>query len=719
MANHMTEALVSLWDEWYLPALIFTSLFLQLFLLVFASSRKRTRGWNIKLLWLAYLLSDKVPGLAITAILAHSICKCQSSSNDDLMLFWLPLLLVHIAGPDTVTAFSLEDNQLWLRHLFGFFQFAPVVFLFIQSRPFDEMIRIPTSFLLFAGIIKYFERTCSLYLASASSLRDSLLTEPDPGSNYAKLMDVYFSQKMAGLPTQIVMLPEPDRVVKAANRFKELGTLTDLQVVQYAYHYFVTFKGLVVDLIFSLRERNQSRDFFLTRSAEDAFKIVEAELNFFYEVLFTKLPVVYYTLRYFCQRCFCFIAFITSFVYFYYMDKKSFEGLNVGVTYTLLIGAITVDVMAFIMLVLSDRTVVALHKSPDQQKNSSTQSRSSRILSWFLRIMTKTIKLSCFGFSSTLMSGRWAETMSTYNLIYHCLNKSSNNRKPIFDFALLDKFWYADRIRFNSTLRNFIFTELKVKSLMADDLETANEICSAKGEWALKIENYGRTELLPFVVDVDYDECLLLWHIATDLCYNDAKDEPLNNDYRDISKLISDYMLYLLVMEPDMMAAVSGIGLIRFRDTCAEATRFLDDKQVKLKKSWTNSCCSRKVDLEVLHQACENILAVNTEVPPLTVKGDKSKSIFFDAAILAKTLRKLPQKDINNEKVDKWFIISKVWVELLSFAATHIRSDSHAQQLSKGGELITIVWLLMAHFGLGHQFQINEGHARAKLIVEK
>lgn len=117
--------------------------------------------------------------------------------------------------------------------------------------------------------------------------------------------------------------------------------------------------------------------------------------------------------------------------------------------------------------------------------------------------------------------------------------------------------------------------------------------------------------------------------------------------------------------------------------------------------------------------ACKSILAVPTIAKPVTVKGDRSKSVLFDASMLAQALQKLQSTKVDNENKDKWFIISKVWVELLMYAASHIRSNSHAQQLSKGGDLITIVWLLMAHLGLGDQFQINEGHARAKLIVGK
>lgn len=721
MADPIPEAWKSLWDKWDLRAFIFISLFLQTLLVLVAPLRKRTsRSWVIMPLWSAYLLADWAANFAVGLIASSNgdpTSKGKPSTDDDLLAFWAPFLLVHLGGPDTITAFALEDNELWLRHLFGLlFQCIAVVYVFIQALPVKEKLWIPTLLMFLAGIIKYAERTRSLYLASASSFRDSMLTEPDPGPNYAKLMDEYFSKKMARLPTRIEMLPEPDRVVKAANIFKE-GKLTDLQVVQYAYRYFETFKGLVVDLIFSFRERNQSRDFFLARSAEDAFRVVEVELNFLYEVLFTKLPVVYDGLGY-CCRCVSSIAVILSLVLFYHTEKKSFEGFDVGVTYTLLIGAITLDVIAFIMLVFSDWTVVALQKSPDQAI-ASTKSRSSRILSWLLRVKTKRLKLSCL----PIISRRWGESMSTYNLIYYCLNKRPRNRARLYEYVgittFLDEIWYVDRKRFRDTLRNFIFAELKGKSQMADDLETAREICSSKGEWVLRIEDFGRQELLPFVVDVDYDESLLLWHIATDLCYNDEKDEPLNENYRKISKIISDYMIYLLVMQPNMMAAVSGIGLIRFRDTCAEAIKFFKNSNVQLRKSWFNSCCGGNMDEKVLQKACERILAVNTEVPPITVKGDRSKSVLFDAAILAHTLRRLPLKDVNNVKMDKWYIISKVWIELLSFAATHIRSDSHAQQLSKGGDLITIVWLLMAHFGLGDQFQINEGHARAKLIVGK
>ena len=180
-----------------------------------------------------------------------------------------------------------------------------------------------------------------------------------------------------------------------------------------------------------------------------------------------------------------------------------------------------------------------------------------------------------------------------------------------------------------------------------------------------------------------------------------------------------------------MMSAVAGIGQIRFRDTCEETKNFFIRRGVK-SSNQKFTCAEtienffrRDVKENKQKEACDIIIGVNTLVKPVhvkgdrsksvlfeQVKGDRSKSVLFDACMLAKELNQL-------EKNQKWKLISKVWVEMLSYAACHCRPASHAQQVSKGGQLISFVWLLMAHFGLGEQFQINEGHARAKLVVGK
>ncbi|KAK7829036.1 hypothetical protein CFP56_029673 [Quercus suber] len=125
--------------------------------------------------------------------------------------------------------------------------------------------------------------------------------------------------------------------------------------------------------------------------------------------------------------------------------------------------------------------------------------------------------------------------------------------------------------------------------------------------------------------------------------------------------------------------------------------------------------------LKMLHtkklNACSMLLQVNTEIPPSKVKGDRSKSVLFDACRLAKSLQSLATaKEWDSAK--KWELICHVWVEMLSYAASHCQWNHHAQQLTQGGELLTHVWLLIAHLGITEQFQISQGHERAKLNVE-
>jgi hypothetical protein len=47
--------------------------------------------------------------------------------------------------------------------------------------------------------------------------------------------------------------------------------------------------------------------------------------------------------------------------------------------------------------------------------------------------------------------------------------------------------------------------------------------------------------------------------------------------------------------------------------------------------------------------------------------------------------------------------ILDAWVTLLIYASIRCSRDSHAKQLSRGGELTTIVWILAEHAGIDRE----------------
>lgn len=791
------------WEEWDVRGFMILSLTLQMLLILLAPLRKRSsRSWITMPIWLAYLLADWAANFAVGLISRTQAYYSRMPSgngnnsskpqNHLLLAYWAPFLLVHLGGPDTITAFALEDNELWLRHLLGLvFQSFAALYVLSQSWETNKLL-IPAAGLMFiSGLIKYSERTRSLFLASLSRFRDSMVRDPDPGPNYAKLMDEYYSKKEARLPTRIQLIGEPDRGAKSTNKVKH-GRLVDSEVVLYAQQFFQTFRGLIVGTIFSFRERNQSRDFFLARTAEDAFGVVEVELNFIYEALYTKVNLVCNKLGFF-SRVISFSCVIASFVIFYSQPKKRFDRFDVGVTYTLLFGAIGLDCIAFVMLIQSDWFLAYTKKLPEAAVIFEVQNQNQP--KYVIAVEEEAVEpVKCQ--IRRFFSRRWSESLSTYNLIHYCTNPRPEVKEKFIGYLglkkLLDVMKYVNAEPFTEELRDHIFAEIWKKSELADNLEIAKEINEARGDWVLRVE--GCDELLKHTVEVDYDESIILWHLATELCYNDEishGNDCKNNKFRNLSKILSDYMMYLLIMQPTMMSTVIGIGEIRYRDTCAEARRFLRSKNLLIDRNRNPNFfqvilyairsffkytglffygsllfflalilstpmafiyvldkgffCNGKLLKPLLKKAhnfhsrvlsffgkgkenadeqemiiisaCKRILAVNTEVKPVTVKGDRSKSVLFDGCILAKELQEMGRSEGKNNR--KWEIVSKVWVELLCYAASHCTANAHAQQLTKGGELITIVWLLMAHFGLGDQFQISKGHARAKLIVGK
>ncbi|XP_075640249.1 uncharacterized protein LOC142611997 [Castanea sativa] len=394
MSNILPAVLKKLWNAWNIRVVILVSLSLQTILILLAPLRKRTsQKLVILFIWTSYVLADWAATFAIGHIFSGQsnysgpfdkedflafghlfsngknkshTCICVdkedtlSTNTDDLIAFWAPFLLVHLGGPDIVTAFALEDNELWLRHFISFIvQLAVTVYVFLLTLPENKLL-IPTLLMFGAGIIKYLERTLALFLASLGRFRDSMLRQADPGPNYAKLMEEFSSKKNAGLPTRIEITPEPGKEIKLAANVKEEGDLSDVELVTYAHRYFQIFKGLIVDLTLSFRERYESRIFFQLRTAEDALKVIELELTFIYEAFYTKVAVVHSVAGY-IFRVLSILFVLVAFGFFYSLDKHGFLDIDVKVTYTLLYGAIFLDLIALIMLFFSDWTIASMH----------------------------------------------------------------------------------------------------------------------------------------------------------------------------------------------------------------------------------------------------------------------------------------------------------------------------------------------------------------------
>jgi hypothetical protein len=111
---------VQWWEEWQLRILVLGSLSVQCYLALFASSRKKHIKPLYRLfIWLAYLGGDALAIYAL-ATLFNRNKKDQHQpvhGNRDLEVLWAPILLMHLGGQMNISAYNIEDNELWRRHI--------------------------------------------------------------------------------------------------------------------------------------------------------------------------------------------------------------------------------------------------------------------------------------------------------------------------------------------------------------------------------------------------------------------------------------------------------------------------------------------------------------------------------------------------------------------------------------------------------------------------
>ncbi|XP_030969604.1 uncharacterized protein LOC115989864 [Quercus lobata] len=526
------------WNLLEIRILVLLSLAIQTILTLTGRKRKNSNSDMLSiLLWVTYMVADWAVTVSLSVLSNHARSSCGHSLDSNIALTLVSQVVV-----------------------------AAYVLLKAWTNTPLNILAIPV---FLSGVVKCGQRVWVLWSASSEKFRESMLSPPDPGPNYARYMEEYSSKKDEGFKVSLEKLIRFPIEVENSYTEPVNNPLDSLEILQYAYGFFATFKLLFADLILSFHDIEKSQSFFMKISSQDAFEVIEVELGFIYDVFYTKAVL-----------------------------KHEYSRENVVITYVLVAGAIILELYAAILLLCSDWMMLSLKKHS---------------------LLYQAISSLPF-----TRSKRWSNTMAQHNLISTCLEyKPASCRfltKVLCIDALLEKHRYKYSKKVPSKLKKVIFDQLSNKSRSVSDIKECKKFCDGRGYEVLEgaISSVGisdgERETIKESVDklkVEFDKSILLWHIATD-------------------------------------------------DLCLSS-----DKQKDLK----------------------------------SVKTPHSTAKEWDSA-------------------KKWELICHVWVEMLSYAASHCQWNHHAQQLTQGGELLPHVWLLMAHLGITEQFQISLGHERAKLNVE-
>ncbi|KAJ7955685.1 DUF594 family protein [Quillaja saponaria] len=267
---------------------------------------------------------------------------------------------------------------------------------------------------------------------------------------------------------------------------------------------------------------------------------------------------------------------------------------------------------------------------------------------------------------------RWSNSLGQFNLLNFCLHDKPLKFNRILKYRQVDmmikKQRSRTRVKFPQGLKELIVQEIKEL-----DSERGLKPFNQRGEWSLK--RYGcLIHDIKWSVKRDFDKSITIWHIATHICYNSDINSNSANHKIEMCKLLSNYMMYLLALRPHMLSMPTG--KIIFEHSYSKLVVFLQNE-------WS---------VKDEDEACR---ILRMEELPKYQKSERSKEtmvtlkwqVLRDAQRLARSLM------VEN----RWEIISSVWVEMLCYAAANCPVDYHAEQIRRGGGLITHVWLLLAH----------------------
>uniref|UniRef100_A0ACD5ZAJ1 Uncharacterized protein n=1 Tax=Avena sativa TaxID=4498 RepID=A0ACD5ZAJ1_AVESA len=608
-------SVTKLFNDWEIQLLVFLSFTLQLFLFFTGRLRCHTTSGFLRLsIWAAYLGADLVAVYALGYLSKHEDITLERDipkRTHALAFFWAPFLLIHLGGQDTITAFAMEDNNLWLRHLLNVVvQIVLAIYVFWKSIGRHSVDLLVSGIFVFsAGVIKYGERIWSLKCGSLKDLESST------GGRYKNR-----------LPQDINGDGYDNIVCEALHSMSKVYDI---------------FSGRSLFTIGRLRIQDSKMP-----------KMVSIALGVFYDDLYTK-ALVLRTMSIIILRCISQVFVVVAFALFIMDEKQKYSQADIAITYALFIGGFLIEICAVLAWMMSPWTWAWLN-----------------VQKWDMLA-----KLTWFILSSDIgwpeKKQWWPKSTGQYSLVRWLSTGSNVQKARTFSQRLmalvkrLSADWFGVK-------RNKIFWMSKMLDTENVDVDkmmleyVVKEIILLQAEMSIgpghkgprEWPNLGRLlEETQVLMVADFGMVLVWLHFVSEAHLSKYSSLPPPDmeastsaaaaaaaeipdlGMVEVCRKLSNYMMYLLVTHPSMLplAASAAAALERYQEP--EKIDFLD---------------------------------------------------FLDKKRMPE-----PSKEALEELV-------YMWTRMLIYAAgKSTRVEMHIAWLSTGGELITLVWLLMARYGIG------------------
>ncbi|GJM99527.1 hypothetical protein PR202_ga16634 [Eleusine coracana subsp. coracana] len=637
------------WEDWQLRILVLGSLFLQFFL--FFSSMVRNCPISSlcrSLMWLAYIGSDAVAIYALATLFNRHKLSGIAESSKALEVLWAPILLIHLGGQHSFTAYSLEDNELWIRHVMTMVsQVTVAIYVFCKSwhvgGDIDKRLLRAAILLFIVGILKFIRKPWTLKSASLSSVVTSPAVYPQrrgPLEHVCDMLCLPFESTFTSFDDAAAMKEEEENDVSLEEyvaKAKELVRVTEIAGGEGKLENSADVNRLFVDLSAPYRRRLSKLKYFLKLNMSESLLDLQYDLAYAFSLIYTNL--------------------------------------NGAVSCPGLLLQLLLPFLVLASAVLFARS----HRKDDYPENDVKVTTVLFLCTTLLEFLPFLFSPCCIG------SCIWSSTVAQHNLVAYYRRKR-NPTKFMMLSAILgckgysNKHMYIEQVSQKGCMEIINLVTEHVKggwNQYICDAQSYRRFNNFRGQWTVSRHKVCGDQMR-WSLQAPFDQSVLVWHLATELCLYHPRTTATAYDKLPAarcSRLISRYMIYLLLIRPEMLMPGSRQGL--FTASC-------DDIELMLKRRRGNEPSSQDVRT-IAEQILDAAQSPSTNVGTLIPR----------ACNLAKELMEL----LDDEE-QRWKVIQGVWVEMLCCSAGRCRGYLHARSMGEGVEFLSVVWLLLSRLGM-------------------